>query len=225
LLALIAEKSLMQDKPKLKIDWASHEAAKYACENWHYSGCLPVGKLVKVGAWENGKFIGVVLFGRGASPNLGTAYNLKQDEVCELLRIAMTSHESFISKIMSLSIKFLKKTNPNLKLIVSFADPNQGHHGGIYQATNWIYSGKSNKTTELYIDGRWQHRRNGFHKITSNTKKRIVDGKHRYLMPLNSQIQEKILQLSKPYPKRAKEQDSEFPFELGGSTPTRTLHN
>jgi hypothetical protein len=34
----------MPVKPELKIDWASHEAAKYACENWHYSKCLPAGK-------------------------------------------------------------------------------------------------------------------------------------------------------------------------------------
>ena len=60
----------MQENPKLKIDWASFEAAKHACEKWHYSGVIPVGKLVKVGAWENDKFIGVVLFGRGANNNM-----------------------------------------------------------------------------------------------------------------------------------------------------------
>ncbi len=210
-------------KVDLKIDWASHEAAKYACENWHYSKCLPVGKLVKIGAWENGKFIGVVLFGRGASPHLGTAYNLKQDKVCELLRIAMTNHISYISKIMALAIKFLKKSNSDLKLIVSFADPNQGHYGGVYQATNWIYTGKSASTTELFINNRWQHMRNGYHKMNEQTKKRIVEGKHRYLMPLDNDMRAKILPLAKPYPKRAKGQDSEYPSELGGSTPTRTL--
>ena len=69
--------------PQLKIDWATHEAAKYACEKWHYSGCLPVGKLVKVGAWEDKKFIGVVLFGRGANYNMVKGYGLGQDQGCE----------------------------------------------------------------------------------------------------------------------------------------------
>ena len=55
----------MQEKPKLKVDWATHEAAKHSCVNWHYSKCLPAGKLVKIGAWENSKFIGVVIFSRG----------------------------------------------------------------------------------------------------------------------------------------------------------------
>lgn len=49
-------------KADLRIDWATHEAARYACENWHYSGTVPVGKLAKVGAWERGEFVGVVLF-------------------------------------------------------------------------------------------------------------------------------------------------------------------
>lgn len=129
-------------KADLRIDWATHAAAKFACENWHYSGCLPAGKLVKVGAWEGGKFIGVVLFGRGATPNLGKPYDLGQDECVELVRIALTRHENAVSRIASLAMKFLQKANPKLRLIVSFADSSQGHHGGIYQAGNWVYNGQ-----------------------------------------------------------------------------------
>jgi len=36
-------------KPELKIDWATSDAAKFACLNWHYAKAVPVGKLVKVG--------------------------------------------------------------------------------------------------------------------------------------------------------------------------------
>lgn len=32
----------------LKVDWATHEAAKFSCENFHYSRSLPAGKSVKV---------------------------------------------------------------------------------------------------------------------------------------------------------------------------------
>lgn len=213
----------MQDKPKLKIDWASHEAAKYACENWHYSKCLPAGKLVKVGAWENDKFIGVVIFGRGASPTLGKKFGLGQDFCVELVRVALTKHNVPVSKIVAFSIKFLYKSNSKLRLIVSFADPDKGHHGGIYQAGNWVYCGDSPATVELFIKGRWVHWRGGFYEKTEKTPKRNMPGKHRYLMPLDAEMRDKILPLAKPYPKRAKEQDSEFPSELGGSTPTRTL--
>ena len=217
-------------KPQLKIDWATHEAAKYACVNWHYSGCLPVGKLVKVGAWENGKFIGVVLFGRGANKSLGEPYGCDQTESCELVRIALTSHITPVSKIMSFALKWLKKTNDKIRLVVSFADTEVGHHGGIYQATNWIYDGLTNSADEyLYKGKRWHGRAfrksHGSHLNNMNKGLQIVRGaqKHRYLMPLDADIKQRILPLSKPYPKRVKDQDSEHPSELGGETPTHTL--
>ena len=212
-----------KSKIELKIDWATHEAAKYACENWHYSGCLPTGKLVKVGVWENGKYIGVVLFGRGASPHLGTKFNLTQTEVCELVRIALKKHITPVSRIMAIAIKFLKSQNTGLKLIVSFADPNQGHHGGVYQANNWVYSGKSASTTEAFINGKWTHMRGAYYKMTKDTKTREVQGKHRYLMPLDNDMKESIIKLSQPYPKRVTKATSSDQLESGGAIPTNAL--
>jgi hypothetical protein len=197
-------------KADLRIDWATHEAAKYACENWHYSGCLPVGKLVKVGAWESGKFIGVVLFGRGASPQLGKPYSLGQDECVELVRVALTKHETPVSRIAALAMKFLHRSNSKLRLIVSFADQSQGHHGGIYQAGNWVYTGIGTKKPRLVLpDGSTRHNRlyQGANKaqIPKGAYWSNATGKHRYLMPLDAEMRERILPLAKPYPKRAKQ--------------------
>ena len=197
----------MSDKPDLRIDWASHEAAKYACENWHYSKCLPVGKLVKVGAWENGKYIGCVIFGRGANNNMLKPFGLEQDDGCELVRIALNKHLTPVSKIMALAVKFLKKAQPGLKLIVSYADPDQGHHGGIYQACNWAYTGLSGKAIKVFYKGKWAHKKTvddaGINQ--DNLAKKIVQGKHRYLMPLNQEMDARIKPLHKPYPKRVKQ--------------------
>lgn len=192
-------------KTELKIDWASHEAAKYACENWHYSKCLPAGKLVKIGVWENEKFIGVVLFARGASPHLLKKYSVTQDQGCELARIALKKHESSVTKIMKLSFMFLKKSNSGIRLVVSFADPSQGHYGGIYQGGNWVYTGISNPATEYFIEQRWQHTRNAYHKKNDKTPVRVKQGKYRYLMPLDKEMRDKIAPLAKPYPKRVKQ--------------------
>lgn len=226
----------MQDKPQLKIDWASFEAAKYACENWHYSKCLPVGKLVKVGAWENDKYIGCVLFGRGANKHLGSPYGLGQDQCVELVRVALTKHKVQVSKVIAFAIKWLKKSNPNLRLIVSYADQTQNHHGGIYQAGNWIYTGIGAPATFFMIKGKLTHPKSlhskkvsqniqGARKLDKNAKAIEIAGKHRYLMPLDDEIKNKILILSKTYPKRVKEQESKNPFDLGGATPTHTLHS
>jgi hypothetical protein len=230
------ERSLiLVSKVDLRIDWATHEAAKYACENWHYSGCIPKSKLVKVGVWEGGVFIGVVIFGSGASPQIGRPYKLASDEVCELVRIALKSHKTPVSKILSIALKFLLRSNPKLRLIVSYADPIQGHHGGVYQATNWIYSGKTNPCEwfKIVATGQLVHshsyRRGRPGRATRNKAAGLIESvpmvKHKYLMPLDDEMKQYITPLSKPYPKRTKEQASEFHSDLGGATPTCTLHS
>ncbi len=218
-------------KPVLKIDWAAHEAAKFACEKWHYSRTLPVGKLVKIGAWENDVFIGVVLFAWSANKSLGSPYGLQMTECCELVRVALTRHQTPVSRIMTVALRFLKKQCPGIKLVVSFADPTEGHHGGIYQAGNWIYTGKTASSFEYRLNGKRLNKRAytggnfGREKseIPAGAERVTVEGKHRYLMPLNKSLHVIISKLSQPYPKRAKGQDSGNPLGLGGSTPTRTL--
>ena len=203
----------------LKVDWATHTAAKYACENWHYSKCMPVGKIIKVGAWEDGKFIGVVLFSRGANNRIGMPYGLEQTEICELTRVALRKHKCFVSEILAEAIRFLKKKSPDLQMIVSYADCEQGHKGGIYQATNWIYEGKTKGERYFIVNGKKTHTKSIHSKFKSkykdyscslkwirknvdkNATEYITVGKHKYLMPLNKKMRKKIKGLHKPYPK------------------------
>lgn len=226
-------------KHDLRVDWATHKAAKYACENWHYSKSVPVPPLVKVGVWENDSFIGVVIFSRGASSNLLKPYGLAQTEGCELTRVALRSHKAPVSRVLALAIKFLKKKSEDLKLIVSFADPHYGHHGGIYQAGNWIYVGDTSAGIEYWHNGRRLHSRQVSEKgwnIQQGVKRKTVrpseclvkrtPGKHRYLMPLDAEMRAKVLPLARPYPKRAGSVDSDTPAAHageGGATPTSAL--
>ena len=216
--ALPAAMSL-SNKPDLRIDWATHAAAKYACENWHYSKTVPVPPLVKIGAWENDKYIGTVLFSRGANNNLLKPFGLEQTEGCELTRVALTAHETPVSRILRLAIVFLRNHSPGLRLIVSFADPSQLHHGGIYQAANWIYTGKQPDSVEwLAPDGKVWHgrmvKKKGWtvcHGVKRKTWKPedctsiTKPGKHRYLMPLDDEMRAIIMPLAQPYPKRPKQ--------------------
>jgi hypothetical protein len=223
------------NKPVLQINWATHEAAKYSCEHWHYSKVMPVGKLVKVGAWENGKFIGTVLFGRGANHNMPKPYGLKQDECVELVRIALTKHETPVSKIMMLAVKFLSKSNEGIRLIVSYADLDMGHHGGIYQATNWVYEGIFNAGNRqgFLVNGRVRHNKS-IHSmgvkqsidavrmhIDPKAKEVFTKGKHKYLMALDDDMKTRILHLAKPYPKRVKQAMTDIQSEQrqGGTDP------
>lgn len=147
-------------------------------------------------------------------PNLLKKYGMKQTDGCELVRIALTKHETPVSQIMAAAIKKLKEQSPNLKLIVSFADPSQGHHGGIYQATNWIYTGRSDPAIFFIVNGRLRHPRSisalGVkqnieeirRKLDPNAESILVQGKHRYLMPLNKKLRKALLKLAQPYPKK-----------------------
>jgi hypothetical protein len=123
-----------KEKPKLKLDWSTHKAAKYACENWHYSRCLPSGKTVKIGVWEDEKFIGVVVYALGANPEIARMYG----KTCELARVALNKHKTEVTRIISISIKLLIKLCPNLNAIISYADQDR-HKGTIYKAGNWKY--------------------------------------------------------------------------------------
>jgi hypothetical protein len=224
----------------LRLDWCSYEAARFACERWHYSRSVPTPPLVRIGVWEAGRFIGCVLFGRGANQNYLKPYGLEQTEGAELVRVALTVHEAPISRIVAIAIRLLHRSQPRLRLVVSYADPNVGHHGGIYQAGNWIYTGTS-APDAAYIDRqgrRWHSRMVSIHGVRrvyghrralvrpQDCRKVALDGKHRYLMPLDAEMRAKVAPLARPYPKRAGSADSGTPANhagRGGATPTPAL--
>jgi len=199
--------------PLLKLDWVGHDAAKFACEHWHYSKVTPVGKLNACGVWENEKFIGCVLFSYGANNNMAGEYHLNQTECIELTRIALNSHLTPVTKIASIAIKMVRKLNPFLKLIVSYADANMGHYGIIYQGGNWIYVGTTKADGGQTINGKVMHRRSVFSKYGTNSTEILrnngIDAsfikckpKYKYLYPLTDDMRLKIEPLRKPYPKK-----------------------
>lgn len=203
------------------------KAARHAIMKWHYSKTVPAGKLVKFGVWENGRFIGAVIFGRGATPHLGQPYGLQQTELCELVRVALDKHEAPVSQIVAESIRQLRATNPGLRLIVSFADPDEGHHGGIYQAGNWIYNGTSPSARFFRIKGKKTHPRSvgamgGIQSIewvraNLDPKAEIIltAPKLRYLYPLDKQMRRQISRLALPYERAVEGLEESHPGSTG----------
>jgi len=174
---------------------------------------MPGGKTLKIGVWEDGTYTGVVIYSWGAAPNIGEPYNLDQTEVCELTRVALDDHDTEVTRILSISRKLLTDRSPGVRLIVSYADPDEGHLGTIYQADNWIYERQLDGRDYIRIDGEVHHPRslNSTHG-TSSVKKlkqmygdarvsRVpVAGKHKYLYPLDDDIRERVEPLAQPYP-------------------------
>lgn len=213
------------------LDWCSYEAARYACEHWHYSKTIPRNKSNTIGVWEAERFIGAVIFGLGATPSLGKPYGLGIFDVCELTRVALREHVWPVSRILKIATIMVSRKNPKTRLIVSFADPFRGHHGGIYQAGGWIYSGVSQGSMiwrlkdGSFVDPRRYdgHGHNKPRPVPIGAMLVTTPGKHRYLLPLDAEMRERIAPLAKPYPKRVKQATDGHHPSSGGAAPTHTL--
>lgn len=225
----------------LKIDYCSYKASLYAVKHWHYSKSLPCSKRFMLGVWEDEVFIGCIVLAVGNTPDLGRKYNIGKYEVCELSRVALNKHVTPVSKLLKIAISTLKRDNPGLKLIISFADSNQNHLGIIYQATNWIYTGLTEKSKIWIYKGKEYHTRsvtargyvNHYGKMSKCPKPSECDSilqkpKFRYLYPLTKEMRNQILKIGKPYPKSlcvagVNVSTSTFQVEGNGKNPIATL--
>ena len=205
----------------MKLTHATREAIRYACLNFHYAKAIPVNTIGYNVYNDSGEWCGVVLFGTGAAPKIGSPFGLVQGQVLELVRVALNGKQPCTSKVVSEALKQLKKDCPLCRLVVLYADCDQNHLGTIYQATNWIYIGRvtEGQSHSFLIDGKKIHEKSvrdfvlkrysdgsidnikkAFH--TDNVQKFYTQGKEKYLFPLDKQIRKKIEQLRKPYPKK-----------------------
>jgi len=227
----------MSGSNSLRLDWCGHDAAQYSVLHWHYSRSLPAPPRVCIGVWEFNKFIGCVIFSRGAARNIGRPFGLDQTEISELTRVALSDHRAEVSKIVSVALKMIKKKEQGLKAVVSYADPARGHIGSIYQAGNWVYIGTTPETTEYIApDGKRWHSR----MISPSGQKKVFGkyravwrpsecvsikcpGKFKYVYSFDAEISKLLELIRKPYPKRAPAEGPGCPAPVGGSTPTRTL--
>ena len=215
--------------------------ARQSCKRWHYSRSVPVSRSSAIGVWESGVFIGAIVFSQGANRSMLSPYGLSQWEGCELARVALNHHRAPVSRIVSIAVRLIRKRSPGLRLICSYADPFHDHHGGIYQAMNWIYTGT---TPASYLfktpDGEVVHKRsvsrNGkvqnFSHVDNGYRfdqcQRIATpGKHRYVLPLDKEIRQLVESMKKPYPKQCagsidSDATGDQPVE-GGADPTPAL--
>ena len=113
---------------------------------------------------------------------------------------------------LTLAVRMLKREMPDIRLLVSYADLNQGYEGRIYQASNWVFVGKTGFEAGIMLKGKLTHRRTinskygtsdiGWlqHHVDPSAARYEGKPKYKYL-PLDGDIVERLKQLSKPYPK------------------------
>lgn len=128
-------------------------------------------------------------------------------KVYELNRFVINDNKkNMASFFISRCLKML----PSDLIIVSYADTSMGHHGYIYQATNWIYTGLSAKRTERYdVNNPQKHSKSVTEQKGVNYQDLAIrerPQKHRYVYFTGSKTQVKHLKKAlnykeKTYPK------------------------
>lgn len=121
--------------------------------NYHYLGAGG-RRGYTLGAFLNDQLIAAATIGSITRAEMARKHGLEPKEVRELARLCIhpDHHKKnlptwFLSRV----IKRYKYENPDIKLIISFADTTQGHEGTIYKAANWKYDGKTGRSYH-YVD-------------------------------------------------------------------------
>ena len=149
----------------------------------HYSGRTP--PISKAYGWydssdiSNNSLVAVCTFGKPASPFLckGVCGDNYSSSVYELNRLCRIDewHEQ-LSQFVGFCLRDLCKQN---WIIISYSDTGMNHHGYIYQACNFIYTGCTKPRTDMWTPDK-KHPRH-YKQEDQSGYRRVRTAKHRYI--------------------------------------------
>lgn len=159
---------------------------------------------------DTGQPVAAAIFGNPCNRNWNQA-------AVELLRLVRRDDcKSSLSELVNWSLRWLR-ANTTTPFALSYADSAEGHHGGIYQASNWIYVDERTEACPAFLlpDGTKKHSRQVNRELGSRSIEYVarlrpdwlpVEGKpkHLYIFPLRQKwatIARKHGWQAKPYPK------------------------
>jgi hypothetical protein len=161
----------------------------------HYTRSIPSGKSYYAAYGE-----AFVVWSLPANCNASTHFlpDIADARVFELTRLwAPDGHErNLLTAAIGEGVKVLRQAEPDVDLVMSYADPSAGHSGGVYRAASWIEVGRSEEVRA------WRHKdggpilpRRAFHSGSTHLNKPEVEalgyvqlklpGKHRFVRPLS----------------------------------------
>ena len=137
------------DTSKLSIRQIDKPTAKKMVVKYHYSKLwtkcsVALGLFIDTGKEHSffdepeEKMIGVIVYGDpiGRHSGASIAASIDRKSVYELVRLFV--HDGYGSNAESFligeSFRWLKKNRPDIKALISYSDPMQGHVGTVYQA-------------------------------------------------------------------------------------------
>jgi hypothetical protein len=145
----------------------------------HYAKRIPSISYA-FGLYYNNILSGILTIGKPASPSLcdGICGKEYSTYVYELNRLCVNDglEKNVLSYFVSKSLKMIDEN----MIIVSYADTKMNHHGYIYQATNWIYTGSTKERTDIGSEDN-SHSRHYDKSIDKTINRKFRSSKHRYV--------------------------------------------
>ena len=183
----------------------------------HYSGRAP-SLVMMCGTWHRDGGI----FGDAGEIVAACVFSIpvarRKEKVLELTRLVRVPDcRAPLTGLISRTVKQLARERL-ADLIVSFADTEQGHHGGIYQAASWRYAGRRQARKDgvmvngVFVPDRSLNSKYGTNAIAklrkiiphATLKPHFDEGKHLYWRALSKSGEAKAKRLglqSLPYPR------------------------
>jgi len=166
-------------------------------EKWHYSKSIN-GLMSEhcFALYRGNEIVGAMIYGSMAMVDQWKPYGDKEPDVIELRRLCCIDDtpKNTESRFMGLTLKWLKK-NTDIKTVISYADPNYGHSGTIYKASNFKHVGMSSPCRVIMYNGKKYHDKtirakyNGELKpFAKDVKKALESGQAEYIAQVGKHI-------------------------------------
>jgi hypothetical protein len=154
------------------------------------------------GLFIDNNLVGVCTIGKPASNSLciGVCGKEYSSIVYELNRLVV--HSGLPKNTLSFFVSKVLKSFKDDIILVSYADSKLGHHGYIYQATNWIYTGATKERTDIGTGE--SHSRHYDKNLDYKENRKHRSSKHRYVYFVGknkNKISSKLKYAIEPYPK------------------------
>ena len=134
----------------------------------HYSKKCPPSVLY-FRATHDAATVGACCFRQPSLPKVGTAY----DADIELTRLVMLDApgKNSESRFIGHCLRWSRDTT-HYRRVISYADPDQGHQGIVYRASNFLYEGpeKGHGTRLITVDGETMHAKTAYDRYGASGK-------------------------------------------------------
>ena len=205
----------------------------------HYSKTIYSASRIHLGVYAP-ELLGVLQFGAAMNPasQASVVAETAQDEYMELNRMWLDDAlpRNSESRAISHALTYIKRKDPRIAWVQSFADERCGRHGVVYQACNFIYCGEHTNTfweydgkmyhNSILTDGRQAETPSG--KLLRENKSALIPHKlrqFRYLYFLKRPFRKRLLLKVWPYPKHASEVSMETRPVTNGERQGQFLHD